>query len=294
MFVSIIIPTYNDWETLSFCLDALARQSYASNMFEIIIVNNNPALQHPETYPIPLNCRIVDEAKPGSYAARNKGIEISKGHILGFTDSDCIPDENWIYNAVTYMIDNSDAERIAGHVELFYKAAKLNHVELYETVFAFNQELYVKQDASSVTANMFTYRRIFKEVGLFNEAMMSGGDYEWSKRAQNCGVSIHYLKTAFVKHPSRFRIDELLIKAKRVGGGQAMFKSNKGKKFISAFFRLLYDLRPPVKTIPVINARGRKFNIYQKSMIFYIRYYLSIVTAIEKFEVKTGKVPHRV
>ncbi|WP_353057092.1 glycosyltransferase family A protein [Microbulbifer sp. VAAF005] len=34
--------------------------------------------------------------KPGSYAARNKGVELAEGDWLIFTDADCLPDSKWI------------------------------------------------------------------------------------------------------------------------------------------------------------------------------------------------------
>jgi GT2 family glycosyltransferase len=293
-FVSVIIPTYNDWDCLSVCLHALSKQSYPANQFEIIVVNNKPGSKPDDHYWLPANCLLINEDKPGSYAARNTAINIAKGHIIAFTDSDCIPDQNWISEAVAYMNLNPAVGRIAGKIDLFYRSSKLVNVELYEKVYAFNQELYVKNDGTAVTANIFTYKTLFNQVGLFNDSLMSGGDYEWSVRAQKAGISIHYLDKAVVCHPARYKIDELVIKAKRVGGGQAMFTAKKGKYSLKNIFRFLYDLRPPVKSIKLITTRGKDLNIRQKITVFYLRYYLSVITAYEKFQVKTGKEPSRV
>jgi glycosyltransferase involved in cell wall biosynthesis len=289
IFVSVIIPTYNDWDRLAFCLDALSVQSYPAASFEIIVVNNMPASTVPENFKVPGNCLIIDEHKPGSYASRNTGINISKGEILAFTDADCIPDVNWLKNGVSYMQAHPEVGRIAGKIELFYRSAKLVDVELYEKVYAFNQELYVKNDATAVTANIFTYRSSFTLAGMFDEQLMSGGDYEWSVRAQKQGITIHYLDTAVVKHPARYDIQELLKKAKRVGGGQAKFNGQTAQNQFKIFSRFLFDLRPPVKTIKLINDRGKDLNLAQKITVFRLRYYLSVVTAYEKFLVKKGK-----
>lgn len=76
-------------------------------MFEIIIVNNDPLDALPGNVIIPQNAKILSEEKVGSYACRNTGIRNSKGSILGFTDSDCIPDKYWIQHAVhTFQKDN--------------------------------------------------------------------------------------------------------------------------------------------------------------------------------------------
>ncbi|MDN3550476.1 glycosyltransferase [Mucilaginibacter aquaedulcis] len=293
-FVTVIIPTYNDWDCLSLCLDALSVQSYPHELFEIIVVNNKPGSVPPAGFRVPDNCKIIDEAKPGSYASRNAGINIAKGEIIAFTDSDCIPDKNWLIEGVAYMLSNPQIGRIAGRIDLFYRSPKLVNVELYEKIYAFNQELYVKNDATAVTANIFTYKKSFDVAGLFNENLMSGGDYEWSVRAQKAGIPIHYVDTAIVNHPARYNLDELVTKAKRVGGGQAKFSADGKDSLLKTITRFIYDLRPPVKSITLINSRGKDLSLLQKLTVFQLRYYLSIVTAYEKFLVRKGKTPSRV
>lgn len=286
--VSVIIPTYNDWDRLSLCLTALANQILPGVSFEIIVVNNNGSAA-PADINIPENCKIIDETRPGSYAARNTGIKNAVGEIIAFTDSDCIPDKYWLSNAVQYLKNNPDVGRIAGAVELFYKSKKLLPVELYEKIFAFDQERYATRDNTAVTANLITYKSSFDNAGLFNDALLSGGDNEWSLRAQIKGITIKYAANVVVYHPARSHVNELVSKAKRVGGGQAAF-TKRGKH---GLLSLLYDLRPPLKSIGVINKRGADLNLIQKSIVFSLRYYLSVITAYEKFRVLSGKAPRR-
>jgi glycosyltransferase involved in cell wall biosynthesis len=157
-FVSVIIPTYKDWIRLGLCINALNEQSYDQASFEVIIVNNYTADKVPANYFLPPNCKVVTEGKPGSYAARNTGVVLSTGEILAFTDSDCIPDKHWIANAVKFMEADGECKRLGGRINLYYHSKKLTEAELYEQVYAFNQDLYVNQDGTSVTGNMFSYR----------------------------------------------------------------------------------------------------------------------------------------
>lgn len=291
-FVTIIIPTYKDWGRLSLCINALSDQKFPAEDFEVIIVNNHSSDLPPDNFTLPDNFSLITESKPGSYAARNAAILRSKGSIIGFTDSDCIPDQNWIQNAVAYFISHPDCKRIAGKISLFYRQQKLTNVELYETVYAFNQHLYVKKDGTSVTANMFTYKNVLDEVGIFDEKQLSGGDYEWNIRAKNAGFKIDYVDNVIVKHPARYYMHELTKKARRVGGGQASFNSTKSS-LMASFFQFVYDLRPPVNSLGLIATKGSKMNFVQKSTVFFIRYYLNVLSAYEKFKVSAGKKPVR-
>ncbi|QEC53355.1 glycosyltransferase [Anseongella ginsenosidimutans] len=241
---------------------------------------------------MPVNCQVITEKKPGSYAARNKGILLSGGEILGFTDSDCIPDKNWIKNAVEYLEANDPHSRVAGRIDLIYKSAKLTPGELYEKVYAFNQYQYVKKDGTGVTANMFAYRYVFDSVGLFNEELLSGGDYEWGIRARNAGFDIGYGNEVIIRHPARSSVTELVRKAKRVGGGQALFTYRLSGKAMAILY-LLNNLRPPLRSFRMVYKRGRDLSVPQKLTVLYIHYYLSVVTAWEKFKVRLGKLPNR-
>ena len=98
-FVTVIIPTYNDWNRLDKCLLALSNQTYLQKNFEVVVINNNSLDAAPENIK-KYNFTMHTENKPGSYASRNKGICIAKGDILAFTDSDCIPNLYWIERAV--------------------------------------------------------------------------------------------------------------------------------------------------------------------------------------------------
>ena len=76
-FVSIIIPTYKDWDRLKICLNALNDQSYPYNKFEVVVINNDTNNLPP--YKINnLNVKLINEKTIGSYAARNAGIKLQK------------------------------------------------------------------------------------------------------------------------------------------------------------------------------------------------------------------------
>jgi hypothetical protein len=88
---SVIIAVYNDWTPLDRCLESLSRQA-AGPHFEVIIVDDGSAQKAPASierwgsfYPL----AIVRESHAGVAAARNRGIQASKGLVLVFVDADC-------------------------------------------------------------------------------------------------------------------------------------------------------------------------------------------------------------
>lgn len=286
--VSVIVPTYNAWARLRLCVDALAVQTYPHELFDVIIVNNNPDEGVPKDFCLPKNFKIINEKKPGSYAARNAALRIAKGEIIGFTDSDCIPDRAWIENAVTHFNNNRHCSRIAGHISIFFKGSKPTIVEQYNYIFSFPQESHASV-GTGVTGNLFAYKNVFDAVGAFDETLLSLGDLQWGKRANKAGFQIHYVPGVIVKHPAR-TLKELITKEKRVGGGQgSMGERSKIHDLLSC----LTDIRPRLGLIKNIYRAGNEVSIIGQLQIFLLRHYLIFVRAFEKFRVLLGKEPSR-
>lgn len=279
--MSVIIPTYRDWSRLSKCLTALNEQDYPKNQFEIIVINNNPGDKIPDNYLMPANCVAIDEYKPGSYAARNAAVKIAKGNVLAFTDSDCIPDASWISNAIRFFSVNTDITRIAGNIKLFYQADNLTLAEIYEKVYAFKQKRSAAEGVS-VTGNMFAYKHIFDSVGLFNESLLSGGDFEWSERAEAAGYKISYAEDVIIMHPARHQMAELYKKEIRRAGWIGNNKS-------LALKRLLKYIIPPVNTL----LHGSDLNVSERVKVFLIRYKLNLIRSAEEIKISFGKRPNR-
>ncbi len=290
-FVSVIIPTYKDWNRLALCMSALSSQAYPHDMFEIIVVNNDPKDQLPANFSLPLNCTVITEAKPGSYAARNAALKIAKGNIIGFTDSDCIPDKDWIKNAVIYLSENPACSRVAGHISIFPKSSRITTGEKYDKVYAFPQKMYVDDFKAGVTGNLFVHRKVFDEAGFFDENLFSSGDLAWGRMAHKAGHAIHYVKNVVVQHPARV-LKELVQKERRVGGGSGV-AARQTPTTLADFITVINGFRPRLAEIKHIYKTETDLTAIDKIKVLFLRHYLLNVRSLEKLRVKLGKKPNR-
>lgn len=246
--VTIIIPTYRDWERLALCLDALRNQTYSDSLIEILVVNNDPAAVLPSSLVLSANTRILQEASPGSYAARNRGLEEAEGDLIGFTDSDCMPDCDWIANAVSEAIrQTGDSFRITGPVRLFRKPGESWMAWKFESITAFNQRHNVRNGVA-VTANLFVSRAVFERVGMFDAELFSGGDVAWNRLASQKGVALFYSDSVVVNHPARATMGEIIRKSRRVFGGEFMRAKREGHLLRFALGLLV----PPIRYARVL------------------------------------------
>jgi len=275
-FISVIIPTYHDWERLQLCINALNKQTYPVKHFEIIVVNNAPDDKAPKSLVLPENCFLLDEAKPGSYAARNKALSVAKGDVYAFTDADCQPKDDWLEVAVDYLNKKPEIDRIGGEMALFSENEKMNWFEIYEVFFAFPQDEFVRSGMAA-TGNMISRKTVFDKVGVFNDKLMSGGDGEWGRRASKQGSRIAYLKTCVVYHPTRADFLEIRTKNRRLAGGHFFRAKEQGG--IAVLILFLKGLLPPV--ILIKRAFEKKQSVKSKLIAVTVCCWLKMLSTIE-------------
>ena len=218
MKFSVIIPTYNDWQRLQKCVMTLENQTLARDEYEIIVVDNSENGVIPEEVSLPSNVQLIHESQPGSYAARNRGAKIAIGEIYAFTDSDCIPDQNWLKSALIYFNDKTDL--VGGKVEIFQSEEGSKYGYVYERVTAFPQDKNVPQ-GRGVTANLLVKNDVFKKMGGFNTEIKSGGDWDFTLRCTEAGHRMVYADDVLVKHPAR-NLYTILEKHFRITCGGAL------------------------------------------------------------------------
>lgn len=283
-FVSIIIPVYNDLIKLKICLDALESQTYSHGNFEVIVVDNRSEEDVKSLVAQFVQATYAFESISGSYAARNQGLSIAKGQVLGFTDADCVPDVDWIEKGVQRLLGTPDCGLVAGRINFFFENPDHPTVaELFDSQTFLNQKKYVEAENYGATANAFTFKEVFDKVGLFNTKLKSGGDREWGKRVHTAGYRQVYADEVCISHPARHSVNALKTKVLRIVEGQYSSDSSK-KPLVPALREFLRDAKPylgyAIETLD--NKEARNFG-YKLGFI-RIHIILRYARACKKFQ----------
>ncbi|MBW4656085.1 MAG: glycosyltransferase [Kaiparowitsia implicata GSE-PSE-MK54-09C] len=218
--VTVIIPTYNDFDSLKLCLSALEQQTYPADRYDVIAIDNSSSYDLTQRLADFPHATAIVEHRQGSYAARNAGIQHANGTVLAFTDADCIPAPQWLEKGVDSLVAHPDCGLVAGEVNMFFQNP--DHptaAELFDSVSGLPQRLFVERYKFAITANLFTYKAMFEAVGLFDADLKSGGDYEWGTRIYKLGYPLVFAEDAIIHHPGRTTLAELRKKHRRVVRG---------------------------------------------------------------------------
>jgi glycosyltransferase involved in cell wall biosynthesis len=100
--VSVIIPTYNRKDLLRETLDSLAQQTYPSDRFEVIIVDDGSTdgTQQVTAETFPFTLRYVQQRNQGDATARNLGAQQSQADILVFLDDDILVETDYLTHLI--------------------------------------------------------------------------------------------------------------------------------------------------------------------------------------------------
>lgn len=286
--LSVIIPVWNSERQLALCLDALAAQQGALEGVQVIVVDNGSTDETRKVAEGYCFVEVFDEPRPGSYCARNKGLEHAKGSYVCFVDSDCIPQANWIEKIREALVKHPEAGILAGRIELFRTSAEDSETcEAYERLFLLNQEEYAKR-GSSATANWTSPLSIIRLAGGFNANLKSGGDFEMASRIIAAGYPIVYCPEIVVNHPVRGRIVDTLRKRARVVGGHW----TKAKVSMSAPQFALKMIKDGLSAFVQVLRKGPP-NILLKAKLLGLVILLTLVGLAEHLRLLLGGTPRR-
>jgi GT2 family glycosyltransferase len=121
-FVSVIVVNYNGIDFLPTCLDALKKQTYPRERYELIVSDNHStddSLKLLQRY-VPQIRILKNERNFGFAKGNNLAIDIAKGEYLVLLNNDTAPYPDWLENLVQVASNNRDVGIVSGHLQLFY------------------------------------------------------------------------------------------------------------------------------------------------------------------------------
>jgi glycosyltransferase involved in cell wall biosynthesis len=179
--ISVIIPTLNEEENLSACLDSLTSVDYPREFFEMIVVDNGSTDKTREIAEAYATTVLLQPS--GNVAAlRNLGAREATGQILAFVDGDCVVDRDWLRNAAIYF-DDADVVAWGGP-----PALPENSTWVQKTWFLVRQKQNQIQEVDWLESmNLFVRRHVFWQVNGFAENLVTCEDVDFCYRLGKLG-----------------------------------------------------------------------------------------------------------
>lgn len=198
VFVSVIVPCYNEQTTIRLLLDAVYQQSYQRDQMEVIIADGMSTdgtraeieafqAQHPD-----LLVKVVDNTRRIIPAALNRAIEAASGSVIVRLDAHSRPDREYVARSVAdleaglgdnvggvWMIKPGAETWVARSIAV----AASHPLGVGDALYRFTDK------ASEVdTAPFGAFRRdLVERIGFFDETLLTNEDYEFNTRIRLSG-----------------------------------------------------------------------------------------------------------
>ena len=209
--ISVIIPAYNAEELIALCLTSLLNQTYQSidiSEYEIIVVDDGSTDSTAEVVRDFENVRLIQQDNQGPAAARNEGAKHARGDIILFTDSDCVPEKNWIEEMLRPFKNDPEIVGVKGAYKTKQKelAARFVQVEYEDKYDLLKKHRYI--DFIDTYSAGFK-KKVFWEFNGYDTSfpVACAEDVELSFRMFAKGLKMVFNPKVIVyhKHPTSFK-----------------------------------------------------------------------------------------
>lgn len=204
--VSVIISMHNAAKFLEEAIHSIRIQDYPN--IEIIAIDDGSTDESVAIIRKHPDISLYTQDELGESKTRNAGIKKSKGEFVAFLDPDDLFLPGKISSQVDYLLMNPKIQMVVTLCEGFLQDG------LVEPSWARKNSLNIPHKNLSPSAWVIK-KNLFDEIGMIDESLNSGCDFEWIQRVWRSGREIGV-------------IDEVLWK-KRVHSSNASAFVNKGK-----------------------------------------------------------------
>ena len=176
--VSVVMPCYNESETIGQAIESLMKLNYPQEMIEIIIVDDKSkdnsveiVESYVKKYPGKIKLIVNSRNSGGAAEPTNIGVKSAKYDFVAVTDADSMPQPDALIKMIGFLQQNNNVAAVTCAVMARGNTTFMQKIQMIEySIIAWNRKLLDCVDAVYVTPGPFAlYKKsALLEVGLFD------------------------------------------------------------------------------------------------------------------------------
>ena len=186
--VSVIIPVYNGERFVGEAIESVLKQGLSASAVEIIVIDDGSTdgtTAAVDRFGDQVRCHR--QPNRGAAAARNTGLAIARGELIGLLDSDDLYADGMLQATTTLLQANPAVDIVMGYSQYLF----LDGADLSARAFRFADDT---RRALNLLPSAGLYRRsVFGRVGGFDETLPFADDFDWFARAREQQTTIQVL-----------------------------------------------------------------------------------------------------
>jgi len=204
--VSVVIPAFNASKTIKQCLDSIVNQK-VDDKYEIIVVDDGSVDDTAKIIKLFKKVTYIFQKNAGPATARNRGWKGANGEIVVFTDSDCVPEKDWLREMIRPFSKYKDLGAVGGAYGKTINKDKKLAVLIGEEIKYRYTKIGKWTDAHG-SYSLAVKKEVLKKVGGFNKfyPVATAEDWDLCYKITKAGYKIYFNKKAKIghRHPENF------------------------------------------------------------------------------------------
>ncbi len=204
MKVSIVIPSFNSAHCIGACLEAIGRQSMPAD--EVLLIDSSrdgtPDIVRAR-FPAVTLLSHDRQVMPG--AGRNEGMRRARGELVLFTDTDAVPDRDWIRHHVELHARHPDVALVGGAIvngNPEHWVSRLSFIAEF-TGYGRREPEGDREVVPTVNASIKRERVLGAGISMPEEGLPGGEDVVFCSRLRGQGLRIRFSPLPVVAHFNR-------------------------------------------------------------------------------------------
>lgn len=233
--VSIVMPCYNESESVGHAIESLLNLDYPKEMIEIIVVDDKSTdnsvdiiKKYVQKYPGKIKL-IVNSRNSGRAAEpTNIGVRAAKYDLVAVTDADSTPQPDALIKMIGFLQENDKVAAVTCAVMAKGSETFMQRLQMIEySIISWSRKLLDCVDAVYVTPGPFAlYKKsILVEVGLFDTKNLTQDiEIVWRLKSKGYLARMCLATRVYSKTPKKFKQWWRQRIRWNLGGTQCIFK----------------------------------------------------------------------
>ncbi len=224
--ISVVIPAFNEERYLPLCLNALEKQTYPKNRFEIIVVDNNSTDKTAKIAKA-AGAKVVVEKIQGHVFALNAGMQNATGEIIATTDADTQVKDDWL-EVIEKVFRDQEVAAVTGPA--WYNSSSKIKRNLVKYSYYFYLKLHFAVGKPSLSGlNLAVRRASFYQIKGLDTRYKIFSDVELGLRIKKVGKVLFCKELSVISSPRRWKKGTI----------------EDYYKYVNSYFKTVWLLQPP-------------------------------------------------
>ena len=225
--LTVLIPAYNEEESIAATIEAVKNTNYPKELIEIIVINDGSKDKTHEIIKDIKDIKVLNKENTGKADSINEALKIAKGVIIAINDADSFPEKDAFIKMIPHF---HDLEIGAVTSSIFVKnknnlLEKLQNIEYM--IIAFGRKLLEYVDGVFVTPgalSMYRKEALLKIGGFDKNNLTEDIEIAWNLLSKKYKIKMCFAARTYTIAPTKFKSWWRQRLRWDIGGFQTLYK----------------------------------------------------------------------